>query len=65
MRIEILRQTSIQGRPILAGEVVEATDRDARYLVAKGKAQLAQDPIPAINTVSEARKPRPRKPTPL
>ena len=65
MRIEILRQTSIQGRPILAGEVVEATDRDARYLVAKGKAQPAQDSLPVIITVPEARKPRPRKPNPL
>jgi hypothetical protein len=59
MRILILRQTTIAGRPIRPGEVVEATDQDARYLMARGKAETAQDPLPQ----PVASKPRTRKPS--
>jgi hypothetical protein len=75
MLLEILSQTSIAGRPVWVGDVVEAADRDARYLVARGKAREAVDPAalapvaqeleqptPAAVPAPEARKPRPRKP---
>jgi hypothetical protein len=70
MLLEILAQTSIAGRPVWVGDVVEAADRDARYLLARGKAREAQapgpqeleQPTPAAVPAPEARKPRPRKP---
>lgn len=58
MRIEILRRTSFAGQPLLAGEVVDIPDRDARYLVGTSKAREAQDPPPD----PVAQKPRTRKP---
>jgi hypothetical protein len=60
MRIEILRRTSFAGQPLLAGEVVDIPDRDARYLVGTSKAREAQDPDPDPEPV--AQKPRIRKP---
>ena len=70
MLIELLAQTSIAGRPVRPGDVVEAADRDGRYLVARGKAREALAPVaqeleqltPAEVPAPEARKPRPRKP---
>jgi hypothetical protein len=59
MRIEILRRTSFAGQPLLAGEVVDIPDRDARYLVGTSKAREAQDPDPDPEPV--AQKPRIRK----
>lgn len=63
MRLLILRQTSIAGRPLRVGDVVEVDDRDARLLLNSGKAEPApaapvlvtQDPEPV------QRKPRPRR----
>jgi hypothetical protein len=75
MLLEILAQTSIAGRPVRHGDVVEAADRDARYLVLRGKAREAlapaaeapeaqelEQPTPAEVPAPEARKPRLRKP---
>jgi hypothetical protein len=75
MLLEILAQTSIAGRPVRPGDVVDAADRDARYLVLRGKAREAQAPAadapvaqeleqstPAEVPAPEARKPRTRKP---
>lgn len=71
MLIELLRQTSIRGRAVKPGDVVEAADPDARYLLATGKAQAveqlerptpADEPNPAAVPAPEVRKPRPRKP---
>jgi hypothetical protein len=45
MLLEILAQTSIAGRPVRPGDVVEAADRDARYLVLRGKAREALAPV--------------------
>lgn len=59
MRILILRQTTIAGKPAFPGDVVEVTAQDARYLMARGKAEAAQDPIPQ----PVASKPRTRKPS--
>jgi hypothetical protein len=64
MRIRILRQTSISGRPARVGDVLEATPADARLLLAMGRAERAPDPDPVVITAPEAAKPRSRKPTP-
>ena len=42
MRLEILRQTSIAGRPARVGDVVEVSDRDARLLLNSGKAKIGR-----------------------
>jgi hypothetical protein len=58
MRLEILRQTSIAGRPARVGDVVEVSDRDARVLLGSAKAipaPMVQDPEPT------QRKPRTRR----
>jgi hypothetical protein len=65
MQIEILRRTSIAGRPVLAGEVVDASDADARFLIGSGKAQAAAvGPLPVAvePETTGARRPRTRKP---
>jgi hypothetical protein len=64
MRIRILRQTSISGRPARVGDVLEATPADARLLLAMGRAERAPDPDPVVITAPEAAKPRSRKSTP-
>ena len=64
MRIRILRQTSISGRPARVGDLVEATPADARLLLAMGRAEQAPGPDPVAITTPEASKPRSRKPTP-
>lgn len=43
MRITILRQTSINGQPARVGDVIDASDADARILLGMGKAKLAPD----------------------
>jgi hypothetical protein len=58
MKIRILRRTSFAGQPLLAGEVHDIPDLDARYLMACGKAEEAQDSLPG----PVAQKPRTRKP---
>lgn len=62
MRIEILRRTSFAGQPLLAGEVHDIPDRDARYLVACGKAEEAQDPPPMPVVIEQPRTRKPRIP---
>jgi glycyl-tRNA synthetase (class II) len=63
MKIEILRRTSITGRPVLAGDVVEASDADARFLIGSGKARQAEEIMPVVVEPSAgARRPRTRKP---
>ena len=58
MWIEILKRTSIQGVTVLPGQVVEATDRDGRYLIGAGKAQAAElNPVAA----EQPSQPIPRK----
>lgn len=70
MRIEILHRTSIAGSVQLPGAVLEVANQDGRYLIAVGKARLAEDPIlPVVVSEPEAapkpsatpRKPRTRK----
>ena len=47
MLIEITMTTSISGQPVKVGQVVDASDRDARTLLAMGKAIAAPEPAPA------------------
>ena len=42
MLIEILRQTSIAGRPARVGDVVDLPEPDAAYFVASGKGKKAE-----------------------
>jgi len=59
MELLILRQTSIAGRPARVGDVVEVGDRDARLLIASGKAT----PAPAVQDLEPTpAPPRTRKP---
>lgn len=50
MLIQILRDTSIKGVAVKAGQVVEADSADATALINMGKAQPASivDPAPAV-----------------
>jgi hypothetical protein len=64
MKIEILKETSIYGVPARAGDVVNATDADASYLIQRGKAVLFTEPAapvviePPIVEAPAKRKPR-------
>lgn len=58
MWIRILRQTSISGRTVRIGDVVNEAPADARLLLAMGRAETAQEPDPVVC------KPRIRKPNP-
>jgi hypothetical protein len=61
MKIEILKETCIYGVPAHAGDVVDATDADASYLIQRGKAVLAVAPVviePPIVEAPAKRKPR-------
>ena len=60
MRLEILRQTSIAGRPARVGDVVEVSDRDARLLLNSGKAEHA--PLPPSPVVVQDLEPIQSKP---
>jgi hypothetical protein len=60
MRLEILRQTSIAGRPARVGDVVEVSDRDARLLLNSGKANHA--PLPPAPVVVQDQEHAQRKP---
>ncbi len=39
-KVTMLRQTVVNGRVAKEGEVVEVSEMDARYLIAKGKAEM-------------------------
>jgi len=64
MRLEILRQTSIAGRPARVGDVVELDGRDARLLIGSGKAKLAPVAVPEVQPLAEDPEPIKRKPRP-
>lgn len=46
MRIKILRGTVVGGERVSAGAIVEATGRDAKYLISTGKAEEAKSVTP-------------------
>ena len=64
MKLLILRQTSITGQPVRAGDVIEVNDRDGRQLINSGKAE-AVPTAPAAVVVQDLepvkRKPRQRR----
>jgi hypothetical protein len=59
MKIRILHDTVAGGQSVKAGDVVEASAADIRYLVAVQKAELLTEPEPAPEPV-EAPKRKPR-----
>jgi hypothetical protein len=59
MKIRILRNTVAGGESVKAGDVVEASEADIRYLVAVKKAERATEPEPAPEP-SKASKRKPR-----
>ena len=46
MKIKLLRNTVCGGRVVLAGEVVDASDRDAQILITIRKAEAFVEPSP-------------------
>ena len=63
MRLEILRQTSIAGRPARVGDVVDVDGRDAWLLLGSGKAKQAPEPAtPVVEPVAQDPEPTQRKP---
>ncbi len=59
MKIRILRDTVAGGQAVKAGDVIEASDADARYLLAVGKAEaVAEAPAPEPEVEAPKRKPR-------
>ena len=59
MKIRILYDTVAGGQSVKAGDVVEASAADIRYLVAVQKAELVTEPEPAPEP-QEAPKRKPR-----
>jgi len=63
MKIEILKNTSIYGVPAYVGDVVDATDADANYLIQRGKAVLVVEaPAPVVIEPPIVEAPAKRKP---
>lgn len=46
MYIKILRGTVVGGERVAVGAIVEASNRDARYLINTGRAEEAKAPAP-------------------
>jgi len=44
MQIKMIKSTNCDGKPVAVGEVVDATDRDGRFLIALGFAEVYQPP---------------------
>ena len=62
MRLLILRQTSIAGRPARVGDVVEVDARDARLLIGSGKAKPAPAAVSEAQPLTQDPEPIKRKP---
>lgn len=54
MRIEIIRNTIAGGVPVEVGQVIDASDADARTLLALRKAIIAEDVPVAVSRVMTA-----------
>lgn len=61
MRIQILRDTVVGGQAVKAGSVVEASEADARYLLAVKKAEPVAE-APAVEPAPEPVEAPKRKP---
>ncbi len=44
MRIELLRNTVVSGKPAGAGEICEVSEQEGKFLITIGKAKVASDP---------------------
>lgn len=63
MKIKILKQTSIYGVPARVGDVVDATEADATFLIQRGKAELVTEaPAPVVVEPPIVEAPAKRKP---
>lgn len=63
MKIQILKNTCIYGVPAYVGDVVDATDADASYLIQRGKAVLVvEPPAPVVIEPPIVEAPAKRKP---
>lgn len=61
MKIQILRDTVAGGQAVKVGDVIEASDADARYLLAVGKAEaVVEAPVTESEPEIEAPKRKPR-----
>lgn len=60
MKIRILRNTVVGGEAVKAGTVVEASEADARYLLAANKAEAVADATAPEPEPVEALKRKPR-----
>ncbi len=65
MLIEILRRTTISGRPVLPGEVHQASDSDARFLIGARKAQQVEEQRGVATVPPPAPTRRKRSPIPI
>ena len=65
MLIEILRRTTIAGRPVLPGEVHKASDSDARFLIGARKAQQVEEQQEVAPAPPPAPTRRKRSPIPI
>ena len=67
MLIEVLRQTTLAGRVVRIGEVVEASSSEARLLIGIGKAietvKVAVDTVQAIQPEPASKPQSPRRRT--
>ena len=53
MKIRLLRNTVCDGQVVLAGDVVEASDRNAHVLLTIHKAELFVEPSPVVDVPPE------------
>ncbi len=60
MKIQILKDTVVGGQSVKAGSVVDASEADARYLLAVKKAEPVVDPPASEPEPVEAPKRKPR-----
>lgn len=60
MKIKVLKDTVAGGQAVKAGQVVDASDADARYLLAVGKAEEMTTEVCPMPEPVEAPKRKPR-----
>lgn len=62
MKVYIVRNTMVGGRPVAAGSTQQVTEKQARDLIAANKAVIATEAAPTVETKAK-RKPSTRKKT--
>lgn len=58
MKVELLRNTYLDGQPVWVGDVIEVSAEDGRFLIGAGKATAVVEPdeAPKKKTVTKATK---------